>query len=101
MDQNVDFSVLANFQGCLDEPGDLFEVHDTRLAENGLGSHLLDLLSYFLCTLSTAFGDIVDNHVGTSLSKLQGNASTDTTKSKLAIDHVSRKWMGKRTEKHR
>lgn len=88
MDYDLDLSGLTDFQSCVDQPRDMFQVHDTGFAKNGLGSDLGDLIDDLFGSFLASLRDIVDHDIGATFSKLKSNASTNSPLQALA--HGSR-----------
>lgn len=78
MNKYVDFLVLADVEGSVDDFWDVFELAEVGLNDNRLSANFLDLLGDLLGALFTVVRDEVHNHIGTPFGKKGSNASSET-----------------------
>lgn len=79
MNYDINFPGVTDLQCCINKSLMLAKIHETGLAEDGLGSNLLNLLNNLLGLFLAALGDVVDHNIGTSLGKQNSDAGTNTT----------------------
>lgn len=78
MNQDLNLASLANLQSSFDQLRDLVGLAYVCLADDSLGTVRLNFLCNLLRTLLAARGNVVDNHVGTTLAQKDGNAGTNS-----------------------
>ena len=84
MNYDFNFSGITDLQCRIDKSLMLIEVHKTGLAQNGLGSNLLNLINDLLGPLFAALGNVVDHNIGTSLGKQNSDTGTNSAGYSLA-----------------
>lgn len=78
VDKNLDLSSLAQLQGTLHQLRDVVDTCHTGFANRCLWAKRLDLLGNFLGPCSALYAGIVDYNIGSALSKLDGNGSSNS-----------------------
>ena len=98
MHQDINLAGLTDLQCGLNQFGNVVEVHHTGFAENGLCSDFINLVHNFLCPFLAALGDIVDDNIGTTFRKQDGNTGTDSSNKVLAHSFIWKKRLARYLE---